>query len=325
MGIVKIARKIFHKTTFYFNRRCFDSFDDPIWIVGDGRSGTTWAADVFNWRGARRIMFEPFHPVRNTNMKPYPVMFYLRPNEVNEQFYNLADSIFSGQFTNDWVDKCNMKLMYRGLLIKDVFANLFLARVMKHFTDLKIVMIMRHPFAVALSKIDVQKTGDGDWFWLKEPKYLLSQEPLFKDYLAPFEDMIATTHDQFEKHIINWAIKYYIPLQQLKRNQVNLLFYEEMCISPPLQLYRLLEHLGLLECDDRNIAAFKKILNKPSTTSRLGSAINSGSDPIDTWRHRLSQSQIDRGMEILRIFELDDIYGNELMPDRVAAENHFQN
>jgi hypothetical protein len=42
---------------------CAGRFRYPIvWVIGDGRSGTTWLMELINWRKTYREMFEPFHP-----------------------------------------------------------------------------------------------------------------------------------------------------------------------------------------------------------------------------------------------------------------------
>src|SRR5688572_637852 len=38
------------------------NYRERLWLIGDGRSGTTWAANLLNHRGRYRQLFEPFHP-----------------------------------------------------------------------------------------------------------------------------------------------------------------------------------------------------------------------------------------------------------------------
>lgn len=285
-----------------------------IWIVGDGRSGTTWLANLINFHGKYRYMFEPFHPKNVAPMNRLQPFQYMRPESHDKYSTELANDVFTGRFQHSLVDEFNRSVIFRGLLIKDIFANLFIKWVDRNFPDFKKIMILRHPCAVALSK---EKNIYG--FWMKEPRDFLFQRDLLEDFLTPFKDIIKGADSFFEKQIVIWSIVHYVPLSQLERGRVHLTFYEELCTKPDREMQRIFSYLG----DDQGEGPLDPRLFKeyrtPSMASLEESAINSGEDLISGWRKELTNAQIEKAIQILQLFGLDKVYNDGLMPNRDAA------
>ena len=144
-----------------------------IWVVGDGRSGTTWVSNVINYHHRYRFMFEPFHPKFVGPAKKFKLFHYLRPEQHNNFFHNFAQSVFTGQLQHRRVDRYNRSYFFRGLLIKDIFANLLLKWVDVQFPTVRKVLILRHPCAVAVSKERLK-----NWTWMTDPRDFLVQGDL---------------------------------------------------------------------------------------------------------------------------------------------------
>lgn len=260
-------------------------------------------------------MFEPFHPLYVPKMRHVGYFKYLRPHCENEAFYALAREVFTGNLQHHRIDGYNKRLFYNGLLIKDIYANLFISWVHVRFPAVKKIFLLRHPFAAALSKQKLK-----DWSWMTEPSAFLGQRALYEDYLKPFETLIKRTEDFFEKQVLIWSIIHYVPLRQLNEQDVLLVFYEELASEPERELKRLFAYLyGLTGRQAPGPKPLERI-RKPSRFSRKNSAIKQGKNLCDGWRKELSRSQVDKGLEILRAFGLDRIYSDRLMPDREAAE-----
>lgn len=287
---------------------------EVIWIVGDGRSGTTWISNLINNRKQYRYMFEPFHPTEFPWMNKFKKFQYIRPNNTSKYFLNRGRVIFSGQLQHPRIDRHNQYENLHGLLVKDIHTHLFINWVDTHFPNVKKVMILRHPCAVALSKMRLKR-----WNWPQNPNIFFSQPELCQDYLAGFEHFIekANTMTLFERYILTWSILHYVPLQQLNNQQIHLVFYEELCTNPERELSRLFTYLG----EPTNIdLGLQKILKTPSRTSRDHSAIIAGTDLISGWRHNLTWEQIKSAIDILENFGLDQIYNDTLSPSIEQAD-----
>jgi hypothetical protein len=107
-------------------------------------------------------MFEPFHPIYVKPMQNLAFHQYIRPGNVDHPFAAIAEDVFTGKLTSPFVDSAHTRLVYHDLLIKDIFANLFAQWAYQtfHNLDIKIILLIRNPFAVALSKYK-KSTGIG--------------------------------------------------------------------------------------------------------------------------------------------------------------------
>lgn len=283
---------------------------NSILLVGDGRSGTTWVSDVMNYNNEFRYMFEPFHPhfvERSNGFRPFQ---YLRPNNEEPYFLDTARMVLTGKLRCARVDQFNCAFLFRKRLIKDIFAHLFLKWINVNFPDVKIILVLRHPCAVAVSK---QKLAH--WLWMKDPKEFLSQKELVEDFLFPFIDDISAEEGFFEKQILIWSIIHYVLFKQFREGQVHLAFYENFCVRPEKEIRRLFSFIGKpLETPILDKKILRKI-KQPSSLCRKDSAIISGGSLIDGWRKDVTGQQMNRAVQILRRFQLDTVYSFESMPN----------
>jgi hypothetical protein len=291
----------------------FRSLEPPIWIVGDGRSGTTWVANAVNYRNTYRYLFEPFHPDFVPAAAPFGKYRYLRPAERHDDAYEFAGAVFDGRVLHRRVDKLNRSIVYRGLLIKDIFTHLALGWADEWFPDVRKILLLRHPFAVALSKVDRSK-----WRWVRDPDVLLGQPDLVADHLRPFADALRATETDFERHVAIWSAVHRVPLAQLAPGRVLLVFYEEMLADPAATLARVRAFIGASPADTSD-PRLQRVLARASETSGAASGGDS-TRGIDDWRARLGPDEVRRGLTLLAALGMGDVYGDDAMPDRSAAE-----
>ncbi len=224
-----------------------------------------------------------------------------------------AAEVFSGRFALPRADVGNRRLRYNGLLIKDVLAHLFLAWADVQFPAVKKVLLLRHPFAVALSKKRLYRS---DCVWTAEPTELLKHAALMEDHLAPFEDVIHDARGFFENQIVLWAVAHYVPFRQLTLDRIHLAFYEDLCADPVESTNNVLDAVGLPRILRKREEAIRKALRQPGSVS---GASRGNRDLIGWWRNELNRQEIDRGIAILDRFGLADVYNDDLLPDHLAA------
>ena len=116
----KRARHECRRLVFHGEQR-LGHFRDAIWLVGDGRSGTTWVSSLINHDGTRREMFEPFHPYLIPQVAPFQPHQYLRGGADYPAIYAVAQRIFSGRFCHPRTDQRQRIGRHQGLLVKDIF------------------------------------------------------------------------------------------------------------------------------------------------------------------------------------------------------------
>ncbi len=304
-------RYLVNKFIFRVNYRK-RNYSEVIWLIGDGRSGTTWASELINHDKSYRSMFEPFHP---KVARFFRTNQYMRPDGAHKKLENLASRVFSGKFSHLRTDQGNWSLKYRGMIIKDIFANLFSYWASIKFPHVKIILLIRNPFAVALSK---EKMKGG--IWTKEPLDLLNQDSLYDDFLHPFEDLIRKTSrekDFILKQILIWSILHYVPLRQFRKGQIHIMFYENLYRQPADEIARLFRFVK--PANQRPKIEIDPILiNLPSRVSGSKSNIVLMNNPTTSWKDETSPQKFDAGYGILHSFGLDKLYNLNAIPDKSA-------
>jgi hypothetical protein len=280
---------------------------EVIWVIGDGRSGTTWLSSIINWQGRYREMFEPFHPAFVPTMRSLRPFHYVRVGSVTGQFRELVDTVFSGRLCDERVDAQTPPRLHHGLVVKDIFAHLFAAAVSHEFPAIKLVLIIRNPVDVALSKLKLRS-----WWWPRDPRLFLEQEALMEDYLHRFETQIANCSDDFlVRQVLIWAVLHYVLLRQRPNYPAHVVFYESLRVSPEREVSKLFQFLQGDSFGTGIPAALLDVVNRPSRMTRINA------DQAD---QRCSPGQMSEIADILATFELDDLYDSDRRLTETAAK-----
>ena len=278
-----------------------------IFIAGTERSGTTWVSDIVNYNREYRYVFEPFWAAQVEMCKGFREQQYLRPGNQDPYFVATVEAILSGRVRNRWTDKYHRRFIASKRLIKDVRSNLFLKWMHDQFPEVPIVLLLRHPCAVASSQ---RKRKN----WPPDPKEeFLAQQELVEDLLYPFRGEIEAAQTDFERMIFRWCIQNYVPLKQFGTGEIEVVFYENLCEKPRSEVAKVFSFLG----KDYDEAVLTTV-RKPSPQSHTVSAVISGGSLIDSWREKVTVEETNRAIEILSLFGLDKIYSQDSMPDETG-------
>jgi len=278
-------------------------YRNSIYVAGSGRSGTTWLANIINYDKRYRSMFEPFDARYVAEAAPFSPALYLRATDDRAKYFEPARCILAGKVGNRRVDAGNRRLFRRQRIIKEIRGNLWLKWLRERFPEIPTVFIMRHPCGVVTSRMDLE------WSTLI-PEYL-SQSDLVEDHLEPLCAHLANAKSAFERHVFSWCIQQYVPLRQLKRGDVHVVFYENLCIDAPAEIARLFAFLGR-RYDTRALRS----VTLSSNTNWLNTTIKqkSGEDLASGWQRRVSVEQVKQATNILKLFGLDAIYDDNPLP-----------
>ncbi len=178
-----------------------------------------------------------------------------------------------------------------------------------NFAGMRIVFVLRHPCAVANSRM---KLG-----WGAPLERFLSQGDLVEDHLRPFANEIGQAQDPFDRQVFMWCIENYVPLRQFQRGEIHVVFYETLCSSPGREVGELFRFLGKA-WDPRVL----RNVGRPSSVARRDGVVLSGNALIDTWRKNISETQIRRAVCILGLFGLDAVYSGYSNPQGDALREH---
>ncbi|MEO8355881.1 MAG: sulfotransferase [Chloroflexota bacterium] len=278
-------------------------FNRSILVAGTGRSGTTWLGDLITSQIRCRVMFEPFNPDLVPEYHGFNYFQYMRPGTENLEFCAFARKVFSGEIRNHWIDHQNERIHSQYRLIKEIRINLALKWLHDNFPQLPIILLLRHPCAVVSSRMELGWATDDDI----EP--FLSQADLVTDYLGEHLELIRNAKMEEEKHAIIWSISNLVPLQQFMPGELKIVYYENLCTQPEIELPAVLALIG-----QKYAEPLIDKLNRPSQTTRVTSAVVTGTDKITGWKKKLAPSQIENILRIVDGFGLGQLYGDSVSP-----------
>jgi hypothetical protein len=290
--------------------------ENVLWLIGDGRSGTTWIASIINADRKARELFEPYHPLvlENSGLPPY---LYSSGETNNGDLLTAYSSIFSGQLVHRRIDFDNRKLLYNGLIVKDIFISLSASILYKNFPFVKPVLLIRNPFAVVYSKLQKKH-----WFWPSDLDVYL-RNPSLLDRLN--EDIISLLVDAkmrnnfVEIQFIHWALGNYILLEDFSANDLHLIFYENMKTSPDKELAKLRAYLGS-SFDFVAKSTNKAVYNKASRVVGKNKDRTDHKNTYDYWEQLYSNEEFELGVNVLKVFGWFEAY----LPNGEPDPNFFK-
>jgi|SRR5450755_321351 len=280
---------------------------DTVLLAGGGRGGTTWVAEILNHANDYRFIFEPFYAERVPLCRSFRNRQYIREDDAASPLRDAAARVLSGRFRSGWADFYNRKLVAHKRLIKEIRANLFLKWIRQQFPAVRIVLLLRHPCAVAASRMF--------YGWGHQLEEFLDQPQLMTDFLEPFRALLTNERDEFARHVVRWCVETFVPLRQFAGADVHVALYEDFQVTPHDEVSRLFAYLGKPMTE-----SVMERLGTPSRTAWEQLATPKTShEPPNGWKRHVSPERERRALEILQLFGLDAIYSGDPMPNSAAA------
>ena len=144
---------------------------------------------------------------------------------------------------------------------------------------------------------------------------ILKQSALIEDHLSPFLPDYEKVSDTFELYMFNWCINHYVPFRQLEQGDAHIVFYESLIANTQTEIKRLFTHIGKAYSDD----IFEQ-MKTPSRTTRKSDVKKMGTDYLKAWQQKFTDSEFERGKEILNLFGLEHLYNTDVPSyDALAA------
>lgn len=228
---------------------------DTTLVVGTGRSGSTWLAEIVNHRNEYRLVFEPFRGDRVRKARPFLRGHYIEPTEQDHPLGATIDALLAGRVRSWWTDRHNRRRVASRRIVKEVRITNLLPWIRRRHPDLRIVYVVRDPAAVARSWLEL---GWGD-----DLDDLLAQEPLL-GRLADARDVVdavVSDGEPFDRHVLRWCLENAIPLRSAVDLGIHLVVYEQLRAQPEVEIERLFAYLGEDPTGARSAAA------RPSATA----------------------------------------------------------
>jgi hypothetical protein len=144
----------------YFERT--HDLSDTVVVVGAGRSGTTWIAELLARSFSNRLIFEPFHPYRSP-IGP-DLRLFIAPEDPASDVARAMAEVLSGRVRARAIERPQPPLLPRGRIVKDIHAMNAVPWLAGRFPEVSLVYVLRHPLAVILSRWAWERRS-GDRFY----------------------------------------------------------------------------------------------------------------------------------------------------------------
>ena len=291
-------------------------YRDKILILGDGRSGTNWLLEIINYDKRLRLIYEPFHGAEfRPKLSPdieYPSADAKLAAELSTQLSRAA----RGAYLTKNVTIEFPRLFYDGLIIKDVNAHLIADDLDQAMPDLKKVLILRHPFAVALSKSRYKGHS-----WPTPATYFLREDVALSNslrYSLAARSKIIERASQHSNPVLNWVCIWCILHSALFSAKsiasYHVVLYEDFVREPALQAQPLFRALGQSSRYQKHHRAILDNATRPSRVTQKDNVIANSVAGNAAWLADYDSETISHGMEILEGFGMDRLYIDQHFP-----------
>lgn len=253
------------------------------------------------------MVFEPFHARTGYGSLADFRYTYIAKEASATPVLSQVDELLSRSSWNPWIERFNPvgRFNYRRRLIKEVRINLLLPALLKHASDYRYILLLRHPAAVAQSQV-----AGG---WNLSPERFFEQPALNEFTWMRSLRKLNTTTDPFERNLLFWAIENRVAIDAANNSGIPIVMYEDLCMKPEKELARLESYLEV-----EFPGSAKAGMTKASWSSSKAVSEYSLEQKISGWQSRIDASQKNAMLRILEASGLDAIYGADALP--VAAD-----
>ena len=276
-------------------------------LLGSARSGTTWVGEVIDRHHDHRVVFEPLRPDRVPAARVFANGQYLRRDDTDPRYLEPMTRILTGRMRNPWADHLNHVVVARRRLVKEIRANLLAPWLVDRFPGMPVVLLVRHPLGVAVSRRELG--------WSDHLDDALAQPALVRDHLTTDQErFLRALSDPFARAVAQASLETLVPLRMTTPGELLAVTYEGLVSEPRVQAERVLRHVGQ-EPDAELDAA----LDRPSHLSRADSAVRTGQDRASAWMSRVDADDRARALEVLELLGLGGLYSvDDAYPDEAA-------
>lgn len=289
-----------NKIYSYSNRYSdIGSENNCIFVAGSGRSGTTWLASILSEIYAYRILFEPFYSL-HIQVDGINDFFHHRFIDNGESKYNKdIEFVLKGKYKMKYRNP--LFRTYKGRIVKDICANLFLHIIHEIMPRLPIIFIVRHPCSVVLSRL---KKREWSSEWGLHADIFNNQKLLIDKF---FNGRIYKPQNELEDHIITYCFENFYPLKVLKGcDYIYQIYYESLLLDFENQMTKLVDYIEAFSNQRAKVKSIKSILGTTSLANpnNLELILQKPIEHVEQWKKSLKGKDIQKILNILDDFEL---------------------
>ncbi len=291
-----------------------------VFILGFGRSGTTWICDIVSKASGTLVLFEPFHPSVTEASRE---VSYAPVCENGASLKEYLNNVMGKRHRKMWLMRNHvpvrleeispnfLELIWENCRIrgfKEIRANFMLSWLHNNF-DAKIVYIIRHPCAVVSSILKRQNFWEFGWPGTYE---LFLARTVYNDHykthrIARCLPVVEHAKTDFERIAVMWAVTHAVTLPELKELNLPLFYYEDFYAQPFPAVKELMAYLEMPEIDLHPAHIFTPSMTTLKTLHGLYGMDKSVSREGASlfWRGVLDEREVGTVLDIVRYFGIE--------------------
>jgi len=225
-----------------------------IWLLSDGRSGSTWFAQLLNHARTLHVEHEPVHALFNPRLAGEPLVPMPAGADLEYRYRPLLADVLAGRHrTQRFGRETAPGQEPQGLVIRDIHAMGIAPLLLPAFPELRPVVLVRHPLDVAQSKLAL---GDWQWFSAIEDFVL---DPAMSAHLGRLRRWVDAADSLFKRYVVHWAVTYHWFFGQMGRTLPVIVPYPlTMTVAASTVADLLGEDATQLLASDSFMAAFQR-------------------------------------------------------------------
>jgi hypothetical protein len=295
-----------------------------LYVASWQRSGSTWLAQIVASMPGTRLVFEPANIRQHLYTRGQPRLVSLPTSgpgsQLGEDGSILAKAI-DGSLRSPWMDRMNTTRRATRRVVKDVRTIAILPWIADAFPDVPMVVLLRHPVAVAHSIIELGWVGGPDMeaaVGRPRPDSEIGDAERLRtliDHAGRQRKVIdhATRQRLLIDEVSLWSGHHGWAMSHPAAERVHVVFYEDLVEQPTAELDRLRRYLA--EFDPVWSAWIPDIdsLRKPSATSFRRKS-GTSSEWIDSWSGAYDAGTLEQVQRIIDADHLGGLYGASPLP-----------
>jgi len=205
----------------------FPAEENTYWIFGSGRSGSTWLLELLGSLPEVAVWHEPYFGALLQHLEDHPSERERPQAFFNESYRREWLTNLKGLFLNVAKSRFNGVSVNSKLVVKEVNAPELAPYVCDMFPSASYILLIRDPFDVLDSQLDMQRVGA----W---------NEEFGRELKLPYKEKVKHTAQHIEKSF-RLSMAGFDKIHENKRLQLR---YEELLQRPSETLERCAKFLG---------------------------------------------------------------------------------
>jgi len=295
-----------------------------LYLASWQRSGSTWLAEIMASMPGTRLVFEPANIRQHLYSRGQPRLIALPlsgpgspPGEVGVTLSKALD----GSLRSSWMDRMNTTHRATRRVVKDVRTIAVLPWIVDTFPDVPVVLLLRHPVAVAHSIIELGWVGSPDYEAIAAGENSgpgtddAARLRTLIDHAGRHRTRIdhAARQRMLIDEIALWSAHHGWAMSHPATARVHVIFYEDLVEHPTTEIERLQGYLAAFDTVWSTWLPQPDAVRQPSATSfrrKTGSPL----EWIDSWSGTYEPETLEEVQRIIDAEHLGGLYGASPMP-----------